>query len=692
MQKISHFVKAILFPSSWVGKVIWVLVVDIILLVIGITILVSVNLEMADLLGPYSPSPITELNEIILEKIDHIGRCQVHQIEYSPDGSQLIVATGMGLWIYSSSPPYEGRLVETNSPAISISFSPDGSRIAIGNSHGIEIWSFEKEQYIQSLDYPIENVLFTTPVKWSPDGKYIASDAQMLYHYEAWVWDADGGVLVSRHEFERGIDGMSWAPEGNRLAVNSGGKLFIWTVSTDEKTVLLDDTYPHIRNISWSPDGRYIALNTYDNTFLIWSLALEAPLVTLLDRSNQENSRAEPNPSYAGIIGWSPDSSKIALLNNEVRVWSIPDGDLMQTLGNLGGFGDSLSWSPDGTQLSAAGGWMSDVRVWSVANGETLHTFEEHYSWLDDLSWSPDGTLLAFTGHDKIVRLWSPVRAEITATLGREYPSAVNAVVQWSPNGEYLAVQGIAKDNKPAIQIWSVLQNRIVQTLPLESSDAQAFSWSADGSKFAVGTGDGEIWIWDFLTGEWIKKIDDWGRDDIILRDIAWSPDGKSIAAGATTRQHTPNVGIMRVWDVENGDLLLSLSPKNMRDAVEIAWSPDGSMIALGSHERKRKLFEIRGYSVVRIFSSKTGRLIHTTAETSEMQIEIAWSPDGKFIAYSAISYVLIYSLEDKVTSRFDSGEGNISGINWSPDGGQIDLSHYGGTISFWLFDENIFK
>jgi WD40 repeat protein len=88
-----------------------------------------------------------------------------------------------------------------------------------------------------------------------------------------------------------------------------------------------------------------------------------------------------------------------------VRLWSLPDGEMLHT---LEGHSDSISClaiSPDGRVL-ASGSDDHTIRLWSLPDGVALKALRGHTAEVSCLTISPNGRVLASGGVDKAVRLW----------------------------------------------------------------------------------------------------------------------------------------------------------------------------------------------------------------------------------------------------------------------------------------------
>jgi WD40 repeat protein len=73
-----------------------------------------------------------------------------------------------------------------------------------------------------------------------------------------------------------------------------------------------------------------------------------------------------------------------------VRLWSLPDGRLIETLIGHGDSVECLAMSPDGRFL-ASGSTDRTVRLWSLPDGRLIGVLEGHRGHVKCLAISPDG-------------------------------------------------------------------------------------------------------------------------------------------------------------------------------------------------------------------------------------------------------------------------------------------------------------
>ena len=72
-----------------------------------------------------------------------LGKGWIGEIAYSPDGTQLAVASSIGIWIYNAQTGEELNLFTGHTDRVnSVSFSPDGETLASGSGDGtVLLWN-----------------------------------------------------------------------------------------------------------------------------------------------------------------------------------------------------------------------------------------------------------------------------------------------------------------------------------------------------------------------------------------------------------------------------------------------------------------------------------------------------------------------------------------------------------------------
>jgi WD40 repeat protein len=235
------------------------------------------------------------------------------------------------------------------------------------------------------------------------------------------------------------------------------------------------------------------------------------------------------------------------------------------------------------------------------------------------------------------------------------------ARVAVSPDGQVRAIAGTA-DNGNTAQLWAADGSKLA-TLADGGAAVTCLAWSPEGSILAGATRAGDVRLWD-RHGQLVRILS--GTDPVF--SLAWAPDGDVLATGAihfpapTATGIAALPGVVRLWG-RDGSLNRSLGTESTGGKfLNLAWSPDGSMLAAGASD----------YKVWRADGTQVG--VPRAGGTPAWAM--AWSQDGRALAIGDENGVLQIVEPDGTTRSLSSFDGDVNAVSYSPDGVYLAVGH----------------
>lgn len=496
----------------------------------------------------------------------------------------------------------------------------------------------------------------------SPDGKNVvvaSNDGRVT------LWTIDeGAVLVELKGHTRAMSMVVFSPDGRLVATASDDMTArVWNASTGEEIA----QFRHggaVRSVAFDRDGTRLATASFDMTARIWDLSAEsaeAETARFVGHTWAVNS-AEFHPGGAKVITASDDET--------VRIWDVASGE-GKVLHTFDRPVRSAAFSDDGARRVTV---TEDckVRVWDTRSDRLCSLFD-HSVQVNSAAFSKDGSRIVTASIDGIARIWDVVPGEkdpLSESFGtrksaelRGHDSEVT-FASFSPDGKEV----VTASTDRTVRIWSAWPAGGVKVFE-RGGEEKLFSFSAERSRVAVIGSDAAplIAVWDVVRGEKIGSIDetrDNSQDNI--NSITLSPDGRVLAAVHSA----PN--IVRLWDVESGELLHQSVVDETGDINDFCFSPDGEWALWAYGEAKasvqnvsalesdvRALPHAGGVEIAR-FNSRGDRIVTVSRDKKSIRIWDTASGD-ELVCLSTVDrekivYASLIPSEDSLITLSRSG------------------------------------
>lgn len=199
-----------------------------------------------------------------------------------------------------------------------------------------------------------------------------------------------------------------------------------------------------------------------------------------------------------------------------------------------------------------------------------------------------------------------------------------------------------------------------------------AVAYHPGGRLLAAGR-HGGVALTDASTGGAVVFLD--GLADV-ARTVAFSPDGRFLAAGGG---HAQQGGEVRIWQV--ADHRLEATIRGHGDTIQaLAFSPDGKILATASYDKDIKLWDVR-----------SGLELRTLRDHIDAVYALAFTPDGdRLLSGSADRSVKIWNTEtgERLYTLSDPIDG-VNSISIHPSGTRVTAGGYDRTIRVWELGED---
>ncbi len=206
---------------------------------------------------------------------------------------------------------------------------------------------------------------------------------------------------------------------------------------------------------------------------------------------------------------------------------------------------------------------------------------------------------------------------------------------------------------------------------PTAELGVRDLAFSPDAKFLAAGYGRwdtaGELVVYDFAGQKVLKKY----PLPQGVSSVTFSPDGKYLAA-AYWNNH------IEIRDIASWNLV---AEKSTDKIARLDFSRDGKYLAAGTEGGKLMMWTVGQWDEEHVFQGDFFRFQ-----------KVAFSPDSQLLVavggvfqQSGFGRGLVFDVETrKQITKFDSGGSQFGALEFSPDGKEIATGDFGNTVAFW--------
>jgi WD40 repeat protein len=639
----------------------------------------------SDLLAALLRSPAAKA--ILRGDLDGIGA-----LGLSRDGRLLAVGDGDGtMAIYDL---HTRRLLQEafqgHDQVDDLEFSPDGSVLAIattGATEPVHLWDVQGARLLRDLPRvgAADEGSAVTGVEFSPDGRTLVTlsvkgnDDPGRGTAFLTRWDVAAGHRLTGPDRISSHGGyVLLASGGRRLVVVNGAETLVVAPGSFRLLHRFPHplTQPRVVTAALSPhDGRTLAL---------WS---EAGPIKFLDLLSGRRWPGGRDDGGAWSVRFSPDGTTLVTGDGDgsVKVWDVASGQLRERFQGHEARVLGLGFSPDGRTLYSSG--SKSVIAWDLEGasrlGRPFRLFAGPVPPSAEqrppkaLAISPDGALLAAPvasapDHLALLDLRSPNKPQPPLAPGIGHISAV----AFSPNGKQLA---IGSEDAPAPVLLDPSGRVLRRLTGGHRGGVHSIAFDPTGRWLATGGAhDLQAIVWDTTSGQPIRHLPHPTANEQQPVSVGWSQDGSMVATGG-------GQGKVILWRAGDGRPLATF-PVDTSWVLAMTFSPDGSLLAAsGTGDRQVTLWNVRTRRLV-------GRLPQPIFVAS-----VAFDLAGDTLATSAADgKVRLWDLASlRQIGRPLPGAENGTGTNVSafdPSGNHLIAVYDSGTAFVWDINPDHWK
>ncbi len=367
---------------------------------------------------------------------------------------------------------------------------------------------------------------------------------------------------------------------------------------------------------------------------------------------------------------FTPEGSQVISTHRDgYQIWNLTDGSRGAVLEHESP-GDLMAISPNGNLLATGDDEGATVQIWDMGTGKKSAQVAAS-SHLIGLCFLSNKNLMAAFAKGEI-RIWD-LDGEGTVFQGKwQDPTTLSCApkVGWA---------AVGTDDGHAFAIEIDTKNFSVKGATELGKASKAITTSAvasDGSSFAFGSADENIYLWyEPKEGEPFSMQ----AHDRTVENLAYTADNSELYS-------TGGDSWFRKWNPKDGELIEELPGIDGLDAQLMALSPDGNLLVSWSQHGGARGSEAGRWW---LWNAKTGALLLEPERHRGAITSVQFSPDGTQIVTTSEdkSARLWDAKSTKSAGELAGAAGIVNAAHFSNDGKTVFSAGADAVVRAWAVD-----
>jgi WD40 repeat protein len=426
-----------------------------------------------------------------IAQMSHDGVIQ--SVVFSPDGSLVASSSSAkdDVRVWDAETGQEVVHIPNDDGVYFVSFSPDGKKLVSAGSAMISVWDIE-DVLNNSRVVDNYNAGYRSPLAFSPDGKWVASEKceplgpefgmPVCASSSVHIWDISTGQEISSILHSDRINSIAFSSNGDRVVSGSkDGIVLVWETSTGNEITRMAHK-ESVTSVRFSPNNKWVASGSSDNTVRVWDANTGQEISYMLHNDGVE------------IVVFSEDGNKILTgsIDNFARLWEVDSGQEIARIHHDGPV-RAVAFSLNG-KWALSGSDDGTARIWDINTGKEISRMA-HENIVSAVAFVHNSEWAVSASYDGSIRVWGVVTGQEIVRM--VYENSVTSI-------------DISEDEK-----W-IIAGTSCGTLcrdPLYSGETNSVAS-----------------VWEVATGREVARTIYGGKNNV--GPVAFSPTGKWVVSG----------------------------------------------------------------------------------------------------------------------------------------------------------------